>query len=314
MYGNRKALLAPLSTFTNLPFRLLCQEFGADGTMVPLISAKAVCIRKKPIRELDVRKFMEFTYSCERIAGHLDPHPEENFVGVQLFGSSSFDIKTAANIIIRKYDFIKYIDINCACPVPKITRCGAGAALLHTPKTVVDMIMAAKDLGLPITIKIRKLKNKEQTLNFCTQCAAAGVDSIHIHGRSAAQGYSGEADWELIHFISDNLVVPVVGSGNINSVEQGRQYLDKYACAAFMIGRAAMGNPEIFSGISTVTKEQKTKIFERYHSICQEYDCLYFTDLKSKAIQFFTGFNGSVSIRRYIGASKNIDELMKIVK
>ena len=119
-----KALLAPLSTFTNLPFRLLCQKYGADGSTVPLISARALCMRKSPVLE-------------------LDPDPSEKSVGVQIFGYTPKDIGEAAKIIAKKYDFIEYIDINCACPVKKVVATGAGSALLKKPATVVKMINSA---------------------------------------------------------------------------------------------------------------------------------------------------------------------------
>jgi len=289
-----KALLAPISTFTNLPFRLLCQRHGAQGAVVPLVSAKAICMRKSAIEE-------------------LDPDPAEKCAGVQIFGSTSADIGKAANIIARKYDFIKYIDINCACPVKKLVRTGAGSALLHRPAVAAKMIEAALECGLPITAKLRKLRDAGKTLEFCRACERAGASAFFVHGRTREQGYSGEADWEIVKLVAESADVPVIGSGDVRSMEDGVEKARRSGCASFMIGRAAMADPAIFSSPASSTAERKRSLFLEYHSICEDYGSVSFTDLKSKAMQIFSGFDDSAGVRRKAGLCEDIGGLMEIV-
>lgn len=286
-----KIYLAPLSTFTNLPFRLLCQKYWAESTVVPLISTKAVCMRKTPIKE-------------------LDPHTDEKCVGVQLFGNSEKDFEKAARIISKKYDFIKFFDLNCGCPVRKVTKGGAGAALLHQPDIVTKIIKSVKQVGLPVSIKMRKLQESSQTIAFARSCEKAGADALFLHARTTEQGYSGKADWNTIKQVADSIEIPVIASGDVHSTKEGKEKTNENHCVSFMIGRAAMYNPTLNENI---TKETVKKIFREYYAICEKYDCLNFTDLKSKAIQFCRTFRGSSRKRGKLCLSKNIEELLELL-
>jgi tRNA-dihydrouridine synthase B len=290
-----RAMLAPMSTFTNLPFRLLCQRHGCQGTTVPLISAKALIMHKGESKE-------------------LDPAPSERFVGVQVFGASADDIGKAARLIAERYDFISYIDINCACPVKKVVRNGAGSALLHRPAVVAEMIKAAGKSGAPVTVKLRKLKDDSATLELCRRCEDAGASALFVHGRLPSQGYSGEADWEAISHIARNVSVPVIGSGDIRSMEQGKLLAKKSGCASFMVGRAAMTDPGIFSSPKEASPERKRSLFLEYLSLCEELGVERFPDLKSKAIQMFSGFGNSAAVRRGICGCGDEAGLMRLVE
>ena len=132
-----KCYLAPLSEYGNVPFRLLCQRYGANGTIVPLVSAKAIILNKKWFKE-------------------LDPHPDEKFMGVQLFGGEPVDIQEAAMLVTKNFPYVKFIDINCGCPVPKITRRGGGAALMKDPEKIREIATTVSQaVSLPITVKTR---------------------------------------------------------------------------------------------------------------------------------------------------------------
>jgi nifR3 family TIM-barrel protein len=291
-----KALLAPLSTFTNLPFRLLCQKHGAQGTTVPLICAKAIV--KKGIKNEE-----------------LDPDPSEKFVSVQLFGSQPEDIGIAAKLVAQNHPYIKYIDINCACPVKKVMKTGAGSALLYKPEKIAAMIKEARGCGLPVTVKVRKLADASTTLAICKTCEDAGADAIFIHPRTPSQGYSGEPDWDLIKQVSANSSIPIIGSGDIRSLEQGKERCASAGIASFMIGRAAMADPDIFSSLIAIkpTHERKLKLFMEYYELCERFDLVYFPDLRSKALQLLSGFHDGVKIRRMIGNAKTLDELLNSI-
>ena len=287
-----RALLAPMSTFTNLPFRLLCQRHGCQGTTVPLVSAKALIMHNGESNE-------------------LDPDPSERFVGVQIFGASAGDIGKAARLIAKKYDFLSYIDINCACPVKKVVRNGAGSALLRKPEVAAEMIKTAMECGLPVTVKLRKSASDARTLGFCLACEAAGASALFIHGRLPSQGYSGEADWKAISHVAQNVSVPVIGSGDIRSTGQGKLLAAESGCKGFMIGRAAMTDPGIFSPPQGASPERKRSLFMEYISLCEEFGMKRFLDLKSKAIQIFSGFRGSAAMRKRLCGCAGEDELLK---
>ncbi len=290
-----RAMLAPMSTFTNLPFRLLCQRHGCQGAVVPLISAKALIMHKGVSKE-------------------LDPSSSERFVGVQVFGASVDDIGKAARLIAERYGFIRYIDINCACPVKKVVRNGAGSALLHKPGVVADMIRAAGKAGVPVTVKLRKLRDDSATLGFCRRCEDAGASALFVHGRLPSQGYSGEADWGAISRIAQSVSVPVIGSGDIRSMEEGKLLAKESGCAGFMVGRAAMTDPGIFSSPKEESPERKRSLFLEYLSLCEELGMKRFPDLKSKAIQMFSGFGNSAAVRRGICGCGDEAGLMGIVE
>ena len=289
-----RALLAPISTFTNLPFRLLCQKHGAQGAVVPLVSAKALVMHGPDMAE-------------------LDHDPSERFVGVQLFGSSAEDIGKAAAMVARRYGFIRYMDINCACPVRKVVRTGAGSALLRKSGLVARMIRSASACGLPVTVKLRKHRDARSTLEFCRTCEEAGAHALFIHGRSPKQGYSGEPDWELISRVAAEVSVPVIGSGDIRSMGQGKRVLGEAGCSAFMMGRAAMADPAVFSSPDAATLERKRSLFMEYLSLCEESGQARLPDLKSKAIQMFSGFGNSADFRARIGLCRDLDGLMRAI-
>jgi tRNA-dihydrouridine synthase B len=289
-----RAMLAPMSTFTNLPFRLLCQRHGCQGATVPLVSAKALIMHNGKNDE-------------------LDPDPSERFVGVQIFGASADDIGKAARLVAKRFDFIRYIDINCACPVKKVVRNGAGSALLRKPVLVAQMLKAAAECGIPVTVKLRKSAPEERTLGFCRACEDAGASALFMHGRLPGQGYSGEADWEAIARMAKEVSVPVIGSGDIRGMEQGRLLAAKSGCAGFMVGRAAMADPAIFSSPQGAEPERKRSLFLEYLSLCEEFGMKRFPDLKSKAIQIFSGFKDSAGMRRALCGCSDEGELMKAV-
>jgi nifR3 family TIM-barrel protein len=289
-----KIFLAPLSQYTSLAFRVLCQGYGAEAGIVPLVCAKAICANKRKIKE-------------------LDPHESEKFVGVQLFGSNSTDIEESSRHITQNHPYVKFIDINCACPVPKVMKTGSGSALLLKPDLAAQLISAARKCDKPITVKMRILNELDKTVQFAKTCEQAGASAIFVHGRTQVQGYSGTSNWSMIKSIAQSVDIPVIGSGDIRSIEQGKQLQKQTDCSGFMIGRAAMSDPAIFSSQEKSTHQRKHKLFLEYLDICNRFSSIFVPDLRNKAIQFFSGFKHSTELRVKIGQSKDLDELMKII-
>jgi len=286
--------LAPISEYTNLPFRLLCKKYGAEATVVPLVSATALAKREEMSDTLDLSK-------------------DEKNAGVQLFGSEPEDFKKAAKAIERNFPFVSWLDINCGCPMKKITENGAGASLLKSPKLVGRIIEATKDAGLPVSVKMRLLPKIEKTIGFCRAVEKTGIEFLVLHGRTAKQMYSGAADWEAIKKAHASIGLPVIGNGDITDKAKGEELVSDGYCDGFMIGRAAMRNPLCFSNKNLNSLKAEKKLFLEYAKICERYGSLKPNDLKQKALFFFRSCKNCASIRRGISKTKTIDEIFAVI-
>lgn len=222
-------ILAPMAGITDLSFRLIARRFGADLVTSEMVSAEGVLRGNTSTRAL------------------LHTRPQERPLAVQLFGGEPRAVAEAARIVADRGADI--IDLNMGCAVPKVTRQGAGAALLLDPARVGRMVTAVRQaVTVPVTVKIRSGWSREQ-INAVevARCAEdAGADAVTIHPRTTKQGFSGAADWDVISRITAAVSIPVVGNGDIRRPEHAERMRDLTGCGGVMIGRAAMGNPWIF--------------------------------------------------------------------
>ncbi len=277
-----KSFLSPIDEYSNLPFREMCSRYGADATCVPLVNALAI-IRGK-------------TIVCDK---------NEKNLGVQIVGNKGKDIGKAAEIIYKKYPFIKWLNINCGCPSYRTRHCGGGSALLNKPDEIKEALKTMNKIGIPTSIKIRIIKNREKTLEFCNEM---DCDFIIIHGRKPEEFYKGKADWELIKYIHENSSVRIIGNGDIQNAEEGERKIKEGYCDGYMICRAAMQNPGVFSNKHLNPKE----IFKGYVKECKKWDMLELKDLKLKALQFYRCFPNAAKIRNKIAQSKTLEEILNI--
>ena len=224
--------LGPMAGVTDLPFRLLCKEMGCNMLYTEMVSAKAILYKNKNTKEL------------------LNIDKNEHPVGVQLFGSDP-DImaQIAAQVEEGECDFI---DINMGCPVPKIVNNGEGSALLKQPKLVEEILTKmVKAVNKPVTVKIRK--GFENGTVYAVEIAkiaeSCGVSAIAVHGRTREQYYSGKADWDVIKDVKKAVKIPVIGNGDIFSVEDAKAMKEYTGCDGLMVARGARGNPWIFREI-----------------------------------------------------------------
>ncbi|MEM3422213.1 MAG: tRNA-dihydrouridine synthase family protein [Candidatus Bilamarchaeaceae archaeon] len=290
-----KNFLAPISEYTNLPFRLLCQKYGASATVVPLVNVTAIAKRKEGIDKIQISD-------------------KEKFVGVQLFGSNPTEFKIASHVLLASFPFIKWFDINCGCPMDNIIRVGAGAALLKKPKKIVEIISSLYHTDLPISVKMRILENEKKTICFCKKIEQGGADFLVVHGRTPTQLYSGKANWDIIKKISNEINVPVVGNGDIANVADGLGRVRDGFCASFMIGRAAMKNPLCFKNKKPNGIKGQKRIFLEYFSFCEKVGYINITDLRQKALFIFRGCDNCSSIRFKISQAKSVEDLLGFVK
>ena len=225
-------ILAPMAGVSDLPFRLLCREMGAALVCMEMVSAKAIYYNNKNTDSL------------------MEIHPEEVPASLQLFGSDSQILAEMAKRIEERPFSI--LDLNMGCPVPKVVNNGEGSALMKDPKLVEQILTAlVKAINKPVTVKIRKGFDDDHVnaVEIAKIAEACGVAAVAVHGRTRAQYYSGQADWDIIAQVKDAVKIPVIGNGDVDSPEKAKAILEQTGCDGVMIGRAAEGNPWIFRQI-----------------------------------------------------------------
>ena len=226
-------ILAPMAAVSEMPFRVLALEQGAGAAPTELVSAKGLL------------------YGSDRTARYLTHAEVEQPFWVQLFGGDAESMAVGAERAVEMG--AKILDINMGCPVRKVTRNGAGSALLCDPARAASLVEAMhKRTGVPITVKIRSGWDAH-SLNFIDMVKAladAGCCAIAMHARTRAQGYSGQADWSLIARLVEASPIPVIGNGDAFDAAAARRLRAQTGCAAVMIGRGALGNPWIFSALT----------------------------------------------------------------
>ncbi|HGM3508633.1 TPA: tRNA dihydrouridine synthase DusB [Clostridioides difficile] len=228
-----KVFLSPMAGVTDLPFRLICKEQGCGLLYTEMINGKALC------------------YDDENTKKMLKIEEEEHPVAVQIFGSEPDFMGRAAEIMNDYSNEI--LDINMGCPAPKVVKNGDGSALMKNPKLAEKVLNAVvKNSKKPVTLKIRKGwdDNSVNAVEIAKIAEACGISALAIHGRTREQFYTGKADWDIIAEIKKNLNIPVIGNGDVFTVEDSINMLDKTGCDAIMIGRGAQGNPWIFKRIN----------------------------------------------------------------
>lgn len=228
-----EAFLAPMAGVTDFPFRVICKRYGASLLYTEMINAKALC------------------YGDENTFSMLEVKPEEGDVAVQIFGHEPQYMAEAAAILSDMNRF-RIIDINMGCPAPKITKNNEGSALMKDPALAFKIIDSVKKASkLPVTVKFRKGWDDScvNAVEFARNAQAAGADCITVHGRTREQYYSGKADWDIISEVKKSVSIPVIANGDIFSIGDAVNIIEKTGADAYMIGRGSQGNPFIFSQI-----------------------------------------------------------------
>lgn len=223
-------VLAPLAGYTDLPFRLLCRKYGAHYAVSEMISCHGLY------------------YNQERTRQMLATIEEERPVSFQLFGAEP-DIMARATELLNPYK-PDMIDINMGCPVRKVTKKGAGAAMMSTPDLADKVIRAVTQAtDTPVTVKFRAGVSSTElnAVAFGQMAEEAGATLVAVHGRTRAQAFSGTADRKIIAQVKKTLTIPVLGNGDILSYQDGLDMMNETGCDGVMIGRGALGNPWVFS-------------------------------------------------------------------
>ena len=230
--GERPVFLAPMEDVTDIGFRLLCKRFGAAMVYTEFVSAEAL------IRDV------------KSTISKLTISDVERPVGIQIYGRDVEAMVEAARIVEQAGPDV--IDLNFGCPVKKVAGKGAGAGMLQNIPKMLEITRKVVDaVKLPVTVKTRLGWNFEQLIitELAEQLQDCGIQALTIHGRTRSQMYTGEADWTLIGEVKRNprIHIPIIGNGDIHSLEEADKAFDEYGVDAVMIGRATFGCPWIFS-------------------------------------------------------------------
>jgi nifR3 family TIM-barrel protein len=222
-----RAILAPMAGFTDAPFRRLCREYGSAWAVTEMVSAKGVL------------------YNPQRSFEIGEPYPDEPDLVIQIFGGDPAEVAAGAHALYQRYR-PQAIDLNMGCPVKKVTGKSCGAKLMLEPDRAAKIIRAmAAALPIPVSAKLRLGYDRVNVLEVAQALEAAGASLIAVHGRTAAQKYTGEANWEMICALAERLSIPVVGSGDVATRAQFVRYRE--LGLGVMVARAAIGRPWLFA-------------------------------------------------------------------
>ena len=232
------SVLAPMAGVTDLAFRLLAKEMGCGLVVSEMVSAKGLLYENCRTKDL------------------IRIDPRERPTAIQLFGSVPAELAEAARRVEASGADI--IDFNMGCPTHKIVRNGEGSALLRFPDlaaTILKEMVAAVDI--PVTVKIRAGwdAGSINAVEIARRAEQAGVSAIAVHARTREQFYAGKADWNIIREVKQAVKVPVIGNGDVCTVQDAERLLQETGCDGVMVGRAACGNVWIFRQIATYLKE-----------------------------------------------------------
>lgn len=222
-----QVVLAPMAGVCNPAFRLIAKEFGAGLVCAEMVSDKAILHKNE--------RSLSMLYVDER----------EKPLSLQIFGGEKETLVEAAKFVDQNTN-ADIIDINMGCPVPKITKCDAGAKWLLDPNKIYEMVAATVDaVKKPVTVKMRMGWDEDHiyAVENAQAVERAGGSAIALHGRTRVQMYEGVANWDIIKEVKEAISIPVIGNGDVKTPEDAKRMLDETGVDGVMIGRAALGNP-----------------------------------------------------------------------
>ncbi len=307
---NNPVVLAPMAGVTDLPFRIICKEMGADIVYTEFVSSNGIIRENK--KTLDMIKFVN----------------NERPIGVQIFGEDPNAVGLSAKMIEERFS-PDIIDINFGCPVPKVTKKGAGSAALKDLSLMKDItssvIKNAKNT--PITVKMRSgwCSDSKVFVEAGKILEDIGVTAITLHPRTTSQRFEGKADWNSIKTLKENINIPVIGNGDVKNIHDYKKILKETGCDAIMIGRAALGNPWIFKQIkeynnnkeiSSIEVSDILKVCVHHYELLKENReeriCVNLT--KKHFSWYLKGFKNASNWRKKILFSNNIEEIEESIR
>jgi nifR3 family TIM-barrel protein len=305
-------VLAPMAGITNAGFRRLCREQGAGFYVCEMITSRGI-VEKNPL----TFRMIEFD---------ADEHPRS----MQLYGVDPAAMGLAVRMIVER-DLADHIDMNFGCPVPKVTRRGGGAALPYKRRLFERIVRAAVENAgsVPVTVKMRiGIDDERHTyVDAARRAADAGVAAVALHARTAAQRYSGTADWSAIARLRDALPaeLPVLGNGDIFSAADALEMVARTGCDGVVIGRGCLGRPWLFGDLEAAFAGrplpepprlgQVAATMRRHAVLLMEHMGAHkgIRDMRKHIAWYLKGFPVGSDLRRRLGLVSSLDELDELL-
>jgi len=304
-----RVVLAPMAGVCNSAFRLTVKEFGAGLVCAEMVSDKAILYKNV--------KTMGMLYIDER----------EKPLSLQIFGGEKESLVEAAKFV-DKNTTADIIDINMGCPVPKITKCDAGAKWLLDPNKIYDLVASVVDaVEKPVTVKMRMGWDDEHiyAVENAQAIERAGGQAVALHGRTRVQMYEGVANWDIIKEVKQSVNIPVIGNGDVKTPQDAKRMLDETGVDGVMIGRAALGNPwmiyrtvkyletgELMDEPSVREKIDVCKLhLDRLIALKDEH--IGVREMRKHAAWYLKGIRGNAKIRNEINTCETRDDLVTLL-
>lgn len=309
---DKPVFLAPMAGYTDLPFRLIGKEYGADVVTTEMVSAKGLF------------------YGDEKTARLMVTGPEEAPAGVQLFGSDPGVLEEVVARYIGPTDFA-FVDFNAGCPAPKIVKNGDGSALLNNLPLLEEVVrrMAAAS-PKPLFVKTRLGWDADHIVirEAAERIERAGAACLTIHGRTREAFYSGRADWKPIEAVKRSASIPIILNGDVDGPEQALRAFETTGCDGVAVGRAAVGNPFIFreirqaldrgtaAGIAPPTDREKIDgaIAHIRRVAAVDSSAYAMRELRKQLVAYTRGIPGSAALRRAIFTLETAQDLIALLE
>ena len=301
-------ILAPMAGVTNLPFRIICKDYGAGMVCTEMASAKAMFHNDQKTKRL------------------FNTEGEKRPISFQVFGSELESIEYAVKYMS---DFADIIDINMGCPAPKVVKNGDGSKLLLDLEKAKQIIEAAvQNSKVPVTVKFRKGWDKENivAVEIAQIAEQAGASAITIHGRTRSEFYTGKADWDIIKKVKQSVHIPVIGNGDVTDEESALAMFEQTGVDGIMIGRGSFGNPWIFRNIKHYlqtgeklpqpTNQERLQVMEKHIQLAVEEkgEDVAIKELRKHISWYTKNLKNSSEFRNSINKIEKKDELISTIE